>query len=83
MLLIESDITDVGDVPYELIRPILIRVESPEQLVSCHKTDLSCAFLTDLLGTARVELSPVTRRRCGNMERAHQKRHTKLGQEAT
>ena len=26
-------ITDVGDIPYEIIRPILIKLENPEQLV--------------------------------------------------
>ena len=27
-------ITDVGDIPYELIRPVLIKLENPDQLVS-------------------------------------------------
>lgn len=26
-------INDVGDIPYELIRPVLIKLENPEQLV--------------------------------------------------
>ena len=26
-------ITNVGDIPYELIRPILLKLENPEQLV--------------------------------------------------
>jgi hypothetical protein len=30
---ISKRITDIGDIPYDLIRPVLIKVESPEQLV--------------------------------------------------
>lgn len=26
-------ITDIGDIPYELIRPVLIKLENPDQLV--------------------------------------------------
>jgi elongin-A len=33
-----SSITDIGDIPYEHIRPILVRVENPQQLRNLEKT---------------------------------------------
>lgn len=31
-------IDSVGDLPWELVRPIILKVESPERLVSLHLT---------------------------------------------
>lgn len=33
MLLTTPGMTDVGDLPYDVLRPILLRLENPEQLV--------------------------------------------------
>lgn len=35
-----SDITDVGDASYELVKPVLIKIENPEQLVRLLLSDL-------------------------------------------
>ncbi len=37
-------ITDVGDVPYELIRPVLIKLENPEQLVCLEQFGLAAGY---------------------------------------
>lgn len=33
-----SDLNDIGNVPYILARPFLLKIESPEKLVSRSKT---------------------------------------------
>lgn len=33
-----AGITDIGDIPYELIKPALLKIESPEKLVSSTPT---------------------------------------------
>lgn len=40
LLILCSVVTDIGDMPYDIIRPILLKLENPQQLVStnvpCH-----------------------------------------------
>jgi elongin-A len=31
------DLNDIGNIPYELARPFLLKIESPEKLVSCRR----------------------------------------------
>ncbi|KAI9811988.1 MAG: hypothetical protein M1827_004880 [Pycnora praestabilis] len=33
-----KSITDVGDIPYELIRPVLVKVQNPDQLIEIEKS---------------------------------------------
>jgi hypothetical protein len=48
-------ITDIGNMPYQLVRPILLKVESPEKLVSP-----GCFFLPRIAGL----LHPATLAAC-------------------
>lgn len=42
LLTVDSVVTDVGVMPYDIVRPILLKLENPQQLVST-----SNAFCTD------------------------------------
>ena len=41
-------ITDVGGAPYELLRPVLLKLENPDQLVKSRVTSFIRAILTNL-----------------------------------
>lgn len=30
----ETEVEDVGEIPYQVIRPVLVKIENPKQLVS-------------------------------------------------
>jgi hypothetical protein len=41
-----SDLNDIGNVPYALARPFLLKIESPEKLVSRSKSSWPAPYLT-------------------------------------
>jgi hypothetical protein len=79
-------ITDIGDLRYELIRPMLLKVESPEKLVS---SALSL-FLSHRLSTNQQRIAVSTRTkfpsdywpRRRDLAELHKARHSRLATKA-
>ena len=61
---------DIGECPYDLIRPALLKIESPEQLVSRPKLS---QLETDRIyaASARDKLSPTHRKGRRDMAEVH------------
>lgn len=76
-------ITDVGDIPYELIRPVLIKLENPDQLVNSSITSFMDVILTNGVERTRESIPPALWSRRRNMARVHQAGHPRMGEETT
>lgn len=81
LLTIISDLNDIGNIPYALARPFLLKIESPEKLVSGPILSYHIAYklITRRLENPRTPIPPYNNRRRRTLARVNKTRYSQMG----